>query len=297
MHQQNVHTGVAAYLPNSVDGGCPFRVGEDSFIDVPQPLPASRRVRANPVSFSDHHSQPAMFFRSLAAVERDHVIGAYTFELAHCADPQIRKRQLEQLALIDADLAAGVAAGLGLPVPPASPNPSDLISPALSMSGGSWPVTGRAVGVVVDDEGAGLGAVLEAVRAAGLRPLLIAPTAGELNTHPADRSYATAVSAELDAVLIAWPTPPAPDARPSLDAKADGSAATIDPRVRKLLAEAWRHAKPIAALPEAMQVLSEAGIDPDSAGVLVGDAPTATAGLTSLLARHRAWERFEPTSG
>ncbi len=294
MHQQNVHTGVAAYLPNSLDGGCPFRVAEDSFIDVPQQLPTARRVRANPVSFADHHSQPAMFFRSLTPVERDHVVGAYTFELAHCADSEIRSRQVGQLALIDADLAAAVAAGLGLPMPEARPDGSDLVSSALSMSGGSWPVTGRAVGVVVDDEGAGLGTVLDAVRSAGLRPVLIAPNAGELNGQAADRSYATAVSAELDAVLVAWPTPPAPDARPGLDAKADGSAATTDPRVRKLLGEAWRHAKPIAVLPEAVPVLIDAGIDNEGAGVLVGDAAAVAAGLADLLARHRVWERFEP---
>ena len=104
------------------------------------------------------------------------------------------------------------------------------------------------------------------------------------------------MSAELDAVLVCWPAPPAPDARPSTDAKADGAAASTDPRVRTLLEQAWRHAKPIAALPEASTVLDDVGIDPAGVGVLVGDAATVASGLSELLARHRVWERFEPAS-
>ena len=298
MHQQNVHTGLAPYLPNSLDGGCPFRVAEDAVIDVPQQLPASRRVRANPVSFADHHSQAGLFFRSLTPVERDHVIAAYTFELGHCHDVEVRRRQVEQLALIDTQLAAAVAAGLGLSMPEDAPDSidSDAVSPALSMIAGEWPTTGRTVGVLAGDDGAGLRDALAALHTAGLRPLLIAPIAGTLAGEQVDRSYAAAVSAELDAVLICWPAPPAPDARPSLDAKADGSAGSTDPRVRTLLEQAWRHAKPIAALPEARTVLDDVGIDPAGVGVLVGDSTTAASGLSELLARHRVWERFEPAS-
>ncbi len=298
MHQQHVHTGIAPYLPNSLAGGCPFRVAEDAFIDVPQRLPESRRVRANPASFADHHSQAGLFFRSLSAVERDHVIGAYTFELAHCADVEIRSRQVAELASIDAELAAAVAAGLGLPVPESPPEPaSDAVSAALSMVGGRrWPTTGRTIGVLACDDAAGLPGVLDALRSAGLRPLLIAGAGGTLAGVPVDRSYATVVSAELDAVVVASPTPPAPDARPSLDAKADGRPDAVDPRVRRLLGEAWRHAKPIAALPEATLVLEATGVIPDGAGVLVGDAAQVAEGLVDLLARHRVWERFEPAS-
>ena len=298
MHQQNVHTGIAPYLPNSLADGCPFRVAEDAVIDVPQQLPASRRTRENPVSFADHHSQPGLFFRSLTPVERDHVIAAYTFELGRCQSVEVRERQLEQLTLIDTSLATAVAKGLGLPVPDGSLGEatSDAVSAALSMVAGEWPTTGRTVGVLAGDDGAGLRDTLAALHTAGLRPLLIAATSGTIAGEPVDRSYAAALSAELDAVLVCWPTPPAPDARPSLDAKADGSGDSLDPRVRTLLAQAWRHAKPIAALPEAGTVLDGAGIDRAGVGVLVGDAATVASGLVELLARHRVWERFEPAS-
>ncbi len=40
-----------------------------------------RAVRANPVSFEDHFTQPAMFYRSLTEIEQAHIVEAFTFEL------------------------------------------------------------------------------------------------------------------------------------------------------------------------------------------------------------------------
>ncbi|WP_319805231.1 catalase [Micropruina sonneratiae] len=298
MHQHDVHRGVAPYLPNSLGGGCPFTVAQDAFIDVPQKLPASRRVRENPASFADHHSQAGLFFRSLSPVERDHVIGAYTFELAHVFEQEIRERQLQQLALIDTGLCAAVAAGLGLPAPASeSVESQPTSSPALSMVGRRFPAAGRKVGVLVgSDPAPQLPGLLATLRGAGLTPLLIAPAGGTVEGEVVERSYATAVGPELDAVLVASATPPAPDALPSLDAKADGLRSEVDPRVRTLLEQAWRHAKPIGALTDAEPVLSAAGLDAAAAGMLAGTAPQLAGGLVDLLEAHRVWERFATVS-
>src|SRR6478735_2934634 len=129
MHQSAVHGGVAPYHPNALDGGCPFVVTEGAFIEAP-PIPQTdERVRANPASFKDHFSQAGLFFRSLTPVERDHVVAAYTFELSKCYELVIRQRQLQVLTLIDTDLAAGVAEGLGLPVPEAPDPGPDAAAP------------------------------------------------------------------------------------------------------------------------------------------------------------------------
>lgn len=293
-----MHRGVAPYLPNSLGGGCPFTVAQDAFIDVPQKLPASRRMRENPVSFADHHSQAGLFYRSLAPVERDHVVGAYTFELAHVFEQSIRERQLQQLALIDGELGAAVAGGLGLAAPASEPVASEpASSAALSMIGRRWPVGGRKVGVVVASgpcpEVPGL---LATLRGAGLAPVLIAPAGGTVEGEVVQRSYLTALGPELDAVLVASPTPPAPDARPSLDAKASGQPAEVDPRVVTLLEQAWRHAKPLGALEAAAEVLAAAGVDAAGAGVQVGSTPHLVDALVGLLAAHRVWDRFEPAS-
>ncbi|WP_371503513.1 hypothetical protein [Kitasatospora sp. NBC_00374] len=58
--------------------------------------------------------------------------------------------------------------------------------------------------------------------------------------------------------------------------------------------EAYRHAKPIAALPGARAVLTAAGADPQAPGIIIGTGADTDLvdGLVALLAAHRVWDRF-----
>ncbi|MDQ0000869.1 catalase, partial [Pseudarthrobacter sulfonivorans] len=303
MHQQAVHGGVAPYHPNSLDGGCPFLAGQDvgAFIDVPEELVASIKERKNPASFDDHYSQVGLFFRSLSPVEQDHVIQAYTFELGKCYEKSIRERQLAALANVDAGLCAAVAKGLGLPVPAATEQvtASDP-SPALSQVGKTWPVAGRVVGILADQDSdlAAVNKVRKALDAEGIVPLIIAPSGGFLGEEdnggvPVQRTYLTARSTEFDAVIVSAAAAPAPDAAPGLDAKSGAPAGASDPRAVLLLTEAFRHAKAIGSLHAGSAALTAAGIPQDAPGIVSEeDAEALVTALTGLLAAHRVWERF-----
>ena len=72
----------------------------------------------------------------MTPIEKEHIVLAYTFELAQCYEQAIKERQLLALANIDADLCEQVATGLGLPAP-APTVPADELdaSPALSQIG------------------------------------------------------------------------------------------------------------------------------------------------------------------
>ena len=299
-HQDGSHTGIAPYRPNSLDGGCPFQAGgaEHAFLEAPARVTAAPKVRAQPASYADHTSQPRMFYRSLSTTEQQHLVAAYTFELGKCYEQTIKERQLGVLAQIDTDLAARVAVGLGLPAPSASGATTADVepSPALSQLGATWPADGRIVGVVVDDN-----AELDTVRAirqqlhdAHVTPFLIAPIGGRLAEDlPIQRSFDTARSVELDAVLVASSPPP------------QGPTNTqLDPRLVLLVQEAWRHCKPIAAWGEgatavetALAPVAAATSADDLPGVLFGDAdgvPELGEALLGLLGSHRVWDRFPP---
>jgi len=291
-HQHGVHEGVAPYKPNSLDGGCPFFAGaadggdgEPAFTDAPVELPAAPKVRDiggdAQVSFEDHFSQPRMFYRSLSAVEQEHVIEAYTFELSKCYEMAIRERQLQHLVDIDPTLGARVAEGLGLPVPEPSAQVVDLEpSPALSQVGQEWPAEGRLIGIVVTpetplDE-------LEALRTkafdAGTVPLLITPNGAPLaDGTPGQRTLATVRSIEVDALLVAAGT----------------ASVAAHPQVTLLVQECFRHAKAIGVWDDGDQALTAAGVDPQAPGVVTGDSGTGTLdSLMLLLPEHRAWERM-----
>ncbi len=306
-HQHADHIGNAPYKPNTIDGGCPFTIGAEGggFVEVPEHVQGAK-VRRAPESFSDHFSQPRMFWLSMTPVEREHIIEAYTFELGKCYEQAIKERQLLALANIDPELCSRVAQGLGLPAPePTIPLADVEPSPTLSQLGQTWPTDGRLIGIVADElsDLEGVQELRIAVDAAGMTPLVIAPHGGMLTNgagieFPVQRTFLTARSVEFDAVVLAGAPAPGPDAKPVFDAKASGgdgvvepAAVAVDPRVTMLVTEAFRHSKAIAAWGEGAAVLAQAGID--GAGVTVaGSAAEALAQVQELLASHRVWDRF-----
>lgn len=304
LHQHAVHSGVAPYRPQSLDGGCPFLAGSDieAFTDVPSVIAAGRAVREKPASFADHYSQPRMFWLSLSPVEKDHTIQAFTFELGKCYETVIRERTLSALANIDPDLCAGVAQGLGLPAPKPTEQLADVEpSAALSQIGRSWPVAGRIIGILVGDapDLKTLRAVRQEIFGAGMMPLIIASQAGMLGNGqdaplPVQRTFLTARSVEFDALLIAGdPIAPGSDTQVPLDATTTGAHEAVDSRVRLMLDEAFRHAKAIGGWGEAAEVLAAAGCPADAPGVVLANTPTEVLGqITTLLGTHRVWERF-----
>ncbi|UQX00134.1 catalase [Streptomyces sp. RerS4] len=303
MHQTAVHTGVAPYRPNSLDGGCPFLAGADTaaFVETPVAVPAASKVRAASASFSDHFTQPRMFWLSMTPPEREHIIAAYTFELNKCREPAVKERTLKVLANIDPELCSAVAEGLGLPAPEATvPLVAVDPSPALSQLGRAWPTDGRVIGIVADAAAdlVGVRSVRQAVLDTGMTPLVIGPTGGTLDADgdpvPVQRTYATARSVEFDALLFAGAPAAGADAHGARDAKAGAPGPQpLDPRVLLLLTEAYRHGKALGGWNGAHRLLEATGIDREGAGVVVDEDAVAVAdAVTAALTEHRAWDRF-----
>ncbi|HEX3929883.1 MAG TPA: catalase [Nocardioides sp.] len=297
-HQHAVHTGVAPYHPNSLDGGNPFPAAADlrAFVEAPVTVAEGGKVRDQPASYDDHFSQVRLFWKSMSAVEQEHIIAAYTFELSKCFEQTIKERQLQALANVDARLCEEVATGLGLVAPaPETELTDETPSGALSQIGDTWPLAGRMVGIVVDADGdvASLPAIRSALLEAGTTPLVIAARGGELGDGVAvQRTFAAAQSAELDAVLLLGAPAPAPDALTARDTKAGADDdPMVDPRVALLLDETFRHAKPMGAVDQGMDVLAARGMR-GLAGVAEGEAEAVVSEVLDLLGRHRVWERF-----
>ncbi len=308
MHQTADHAGVAPYKPNSLDGGCPFTAGADmaAYIEVPQRIARSTRVRESPASFDDHLSQARMFWVSMSPVEKDHIIEAFTFELGKCYESAIKSRELQVLADIDADLCSGVATGLGLPAPEATRRRAAVKpSPALSQLGKKWPTVGRTIGIIADEESdlASVRAVKDAISAAGMVALLIASHGGTLGSGSAElviqRTFLTARSVEFDAIVVAG-APQSADYVTSTDdpkAAAPTSDSTpVDPRMVLMLAEAFRHAKAIGGWGQANRAFAAAGFEHTAPGVvLVQEPPQVLDQIVELLTEHRVWGRFPAT--
>jgi catalase len=283
MHQTAIHTGVAPYHPNSIDGNEPQPADEKhgGYVQTPRAIEGSA-VRAQPASFDDHFSQATMFYRSLSALEQAHVVEAFTFELGKVYEQEIKERELLVLANVDAALCEQVAAGLGLPAPKGTPAEDVVVSPALvQMVAEPGRIDGRKVGIIADSGSdlAGIAKLVKATAALNVSALVIAPAGGTLKSGrrsvTVDRTFATARSIEFDALVVA------------------GGTTAADIKLVVLLQEAFRHCKSIAAWGDGAAVLKAARIPAKGPGLSLADDVDKdfTAGLAAALGVHRAWDR------
>ena len=188
LHRQAIPRGRVAYEPNSLGGGCPFQAGMRGFVSFPQPV-MEDKVRGKPEKFADHFTQARLFFESQTETEKNHIVGAFRFELTKVGVEAIRERVISMLANVSAELAQGVADGIGIAVPAAQPRvlenpptPEVTTSPALSLMArpGDGSVKTRRVALLVADgiDGASLRAVHAALAAAGAVPRFVGARLG-----------------------------------------------------------------------------------------------------------------------
>ncbi|MGO4600176.1 catalase [Terrabacter sp. 2RAF25] len=290
--QMSTQPGRAAYEPNSFSGGDrgPREAGPEGHVPFPAPVDGqTRRVRAE--SFKDHYSQGRQFWLSQTAVEQDHIVAAYVFELGKCEIPAIRERMLANLRNADESLAARVADGLGMPLPaashPAAPVVETEPSPALSiLANAKDTFEGRKLGLLVGDgaEVAVVKRLTRAVEKVGGTVEVIAikvggATLSDGSALPAKHAIAGAPSVLYDAVAIVTGTQ-------------GGSALADEPAARDFLTDAFTHFK-VIGLGGATEALVEAAAlvgKLDEACLAVG-TPAETTAYVGRLAGPRHWDR------
>ncbi|MGP3788730.1 catalase HPII [Pseudomonas sp. B392_1p] len=293
-HRQTIHQGRASYEPNSIDGGWPKETppgpvggGFESYAERIE----GHKIRNRSESFGDHFSQATLFWNSMSAPEKEHIIEAYAFELGKVERMAIREREVNEiLANIDPLLASQVAAAIGVAPPTGATvpgKPSSLKeSPALSqMNLLSGTIKSRKIAILIANgvDGAAVADMQTALLAEGAKVKLIAPSAspvgsatGQLLTP--DGSMAGLPSIAFDAVVL-------PGGSDAVRLMATNGTAL------HYVLEAYKHLKAIAVLGDAKDLLTALHLDPDE-GVLVGSNAAAVSGdFIAAIAKHRVWAR------
>lgn len=307
--QMEIPKGQTAYFPNTLSGGCPHlsKMAEGAFTSYEERIDA-RKIRTRSESFSDHFSQPALFYRSLAKWEQEHVAGAYTFELGKCKQDPIKLRMLWLIDQIDTDLAKKVAKGLGLKVPKNIDKPINQAigadadvqkhqpgakkiylnkSPALSQAKTKFDsIATRQIAVLAADgfSMANLRKMKTLLEKEGAMLKIIAPMGGtiicdEKMEHKVDASIMTTESVLFDAVYI-------PGGKKSIQALGENV------KYIKFVNEAFKHCKAIAVDAEGADFLNKtyAGKHTDDKAVLVNEKAMA---FKDAIQKHRNWDRME----
>lgn len=295
-HRQTISKGRINYEPSSIDAP-PIRevpATQGGFASFAQPVNGPK-VRHRSETFADHYSQATLFWQSQTAVEQQHIAEALQFELGKVNVPAVRTRMLANLVNVDRELAGRVAQVLGMPMPPASPRIGDkryTASPKLSMiaRGNPTGIVSRQVAFLAADgvDVTGLQTMKAALSKAGATVKVLSTRLGALKTTgggnlPVDHLIVNMPSIVFDAVCVF------------------GGAANVAELTRSadavhFVREAFKHAKPLAALAEGRDFLKAAGVPSGStepAGVSAGtDASTVLSSFMTDLGAHRRWERL-----
>ena len=296
IHRQAIPRGRVAYEPNSLGGGCPFQAGMRGFVSFPEPV-MEDKVRGKPEKFADHFTQAALFFNSQTQPEKNHIIGAFRFELTKVGVQAIRERVISMLVNVSDELAQGVADGIGIAVPAAMPRvletpavPEVTESPALSLMArpGDGNIRGRKVALLVADgiDATSLRAAHAALAEQGALPRFIGPRLGRVQPGVGDAihvevTFETAPSVIWDAMVL-----PAGDDKLALYGQAV-----------EFLKDQYRHCKPILALgggvvDAAKLPASLPDGSVDAGLVMAGDgADAAVTDFIAALGKHRVYER------
>ncbi|MGC1270275.1 MAG: catalase [Croceibacterium sp.] len=276
MMQTLVPTGRANYEPNSLaeageDAGpraCP-ETGFTSFTVNDERNDPTRKLRVRAELFADHFSQARMFYLSQTANEQAHMASTLVFELSKVTLEHVRSRMLSRLRNVDEDLAARVATGLAMDLPPkakAAREPVDLApSDALSIQKqGDPPLQGRKVGILFAEgsDKAAIDKLKGEIEAGGGTAFLVAPKVGGIKvkggTLKADGQLAGSPSVLFDAVASSL----MPDEAEKL--AMDGSAV-------QWFMDAYGHCKTIAHCKGTQVLLDKAHVVPDAGVVPIED--------------------------
>ncbi len=302
LHRQAIHRGRVSYEPNSLAGGCPFQAGAAGFTSYREPV-AGDKVRGKPAKFADHYTQATLFYNSQTAIEKQHILGAFRFELTKVQTPAIRERMVSSLANVDESFAKALSGELGIRMPKAMPKalktpvaPEVTASAALSVFSqpGDRNIRTRRVAILVADgvDGDAAEALHAGLAAQGAFPRYIGVRLGTLATEQGGSLEVEATLEIMPGVLFDAVAVPggkqAVEILVNLDQAAD------------FIRDQYRHAKPILALGAGVDLTTKAGAHanlpsgaPDP-GMLIGrhdKAENALPEFVTAIARHRHFER------
>ena len=297
--------GRVSYEPNTLGGGCPMQRPweQGGFVSHPEAMEGNK-IRARSPTFADHFSQPALFWRSQASWEKDHIVAAFCFELAKVEVPAIRERMVATLTQVDVDLAQRVADGLGMKLPAPPIGHEDVpytnkpeMDAALSMADvPDKPINGSKIAILVCDhvDVDLVNAMREALKAQGAMVKLLAPKLGNITSNDGrlmqvDHSLPTVSSVLFDAVFI-------PGLENTVNVLCNDANAVL------FVKEAYKHGKAIAANGSGISLIDKAALSADVAngefkgpGIILEPSENADkafiARFIGAISKHRFYER------
>lgn len=278
-----IDRGKVSYHKNILADNTPSEVPvkEGGFVTYPSSVEGFK-VRKTAPLFKDHYSQARLFWNSMTPVERDHIIGAFSFELGRCLSTAVRQQMVDRLARVSKELAEPVAKKVGVKVPDVEESTVTKSSPAVSLMNTVFVANTLKIALFLADgfPGKEVDSLLKQWKDAGLHPVIVSNNLGEVSgsdgvQYKIDESFLTGSPLKYDGVYLAGGT------------EADDYFRN---QARKYIGDMYTHFKPISARKECSSLLEEMGIK-DMPGVFIEEDNQFGSTFTEAMAKQRFWER------
>ncbi|MDN3448723.1 catalase [Planococcus sp. APC 3906] len=282
--RQTINRGQVSYHKNGLANNTPAPASPaDGGFEHYQEKMEGRKVRARSESFKDHFSQAAMFWNSMSAPEKEHIIEAFSFELGKCKEKVVRQNAVDMFANVNLEMAQTVAKNVGA-VPPESGNTEiGKTSPALSQENTIKTPATRKVGVLLGDgfEDKEVSKVFDALKAKGLQVEIVSEMQGMVTgknggEFEVDHTFTTADPVLYDAIYAVG---------------SENVSRKFAKEAARYVGEAFDHYKPVGATHDGMKWIEAAHIQ-GQPGVITGAAAdNFAADFIAAITKHRHWDR------
>ncbi|MBP1971019.1 catalase [Virgibacillus natechei] len=282
--RQTINKGKVSYRNNSLANNTPATstAQEGGFVHYEEKMD-SYKVQARSESFKDHFSQAKLFWNSMSATEKQHIIDAFSFEVGKVKSMNVRQQVVEMFSHVDLKMATAFATNVGATPPSNGGSNVTKASPALSQANTTKIPATRKVGVIMNNgfKDAEVKDILHGLQAKGIVYEVISEKQGVVTGENSvdmmvDHTFSTTDSVLYDALYIVGG---------SVESKAFHKDTTY------FLKEAFKHYKPIGATHDGKKWLEE-NIMLTSPGVVVNDNNQKFVDqFTEAIAAHRHWNR------
>jgi catalase len=283
--RQTINQGPVSYHNNSLANNTPAPAteAEGGYVHYQEKV-EGRKVRSRSKSFEDHFSQAKLFWNSMSAPEKTHIIEAYSFELGKVKSKSVRQQVVDMLANVTLDLAVPVAEAIGATPPKTGGSEVTQVSPALSQANTKKHPNTRKIGVIIGDgfDEDLVMPVLDTLMSAGIQPEIISDKLGFIKGSKGTELEVIHTLSTTDSVLF--------DAIYAAGGNSERKKFHKD--TAQFLNQAYSHFKPIAVTTENAKLL-ETAEHRSGLGVIIGDGGEVfAASLVAAISAHRFWERM-----
>ncbi|NYB73452.1 catalase [Sedimentibacter hydroxybenzoicus DSM 7310] len=278
-----IDRGKVSYHKNLLAGNTPSEVPVDKggFVTYPSSVEGLKKRKTAP-SFKDHYSQARLFWNSMTPVEREHIIGAYSFELGRCLHVAVRQQMVDRLARVSRELAEPVAKNVGVTVPNVEESTVTKSSPAISLMNTTFVANTLKVAIFLAEgfPGSKVDVLLKQWKESGMHPVIVSNKLGEVNgsdgySYKVDQSFLTGSPLSYEGAYLVGGT---------------GADDYFHYQARTFIMHMYNHFKPIGAIKESSHLLKEMGIE-EMPGVIIDSEPQFGQIFIDAMAKQRFWER------